>query len=239
MRQLILGNINFKVQFQSPVTLTEYFSGFSRQEGDVNFPEVISFSREEITKRMKEFGSRSFTEYNLFLEHICNLLLPYNRCFFHAVAICIHNRAWLISAPSGTGKSTQYRHWKTLFGDEVRLICGDKPILEFRDSGDIIVHPSPWKGKERWPGSGPAKLAGVIYLEQGDYNEIRPMSVSEAIVPLYTQVLYQPKNETELRQVSSMLDYLLRHVSVWKLINVGDEASVRLTYETICGKKGL
>ena len=239
MRQIILGNINFKVQFQSPVTLTEYFSGFSRQEGDVNFPEVISFSREEITKRMKEFGSRSFTEYNLFLEHICNLLLPYNRCFFHAVAICIHNRAWLISAPSGTGKSTQYRHWKTLFGDEVRLICGDKPILEFRDSGDIIVHPSPWKGKERWPGSEPAKLAGIIYLEQGDHNEIRPMSVSEAVVPLYTQVLYQPQNETELRQVSSMLDHMLRQVPVWKLINVGDEASVRLTYETICGKKGL
>ena len=239
MYQIALGGVSFYILFQTSFTQRQYFSGYLNSQGICNFPKFISVSSDEINFNEKKFGSESFTEYNLLLYHICNLLLPYNRCFFHAVAICIHNRAWLISAPSGTGKSTQYRHWKTLFGDEVRLICGDKPILEFRDSGDIIVHPSPWKGKERWPGSEPAKLAGIIYLEQGDHNEIRPMSVSEAVVPLYTQVLYQPKNETELRQVSSMLDHLLRQVPVWKLINVGDEASARLTYETICGKKGL
>lgn len=238
MCQIILGNINFKINFQSSVTFAEYFSCFCREEGKDNFPNVISLSQKEITKRVKEFGTRSFTEYNLLLEYICNFFLPYDRCLFHGVAICVEDHALLFTAPSGTGKSTQYRHWKTLFGNEVRLICGDKPILEFQDSGDIIVHPSPWRGKERWPGSGPAKLGGIIYLEQGDHNEIRPMSVSEAIVPLYTQVLYQPENETELRQASSMLDRILRQVPVWKLINVGDEASAHLTYETIFGKKG-
>ena len=235
---LTLGNINFEVLFKSSVTLFNYFSDFCKRSGDIDAREMISVSSEEINNRQEGFGSESFTEFNLLLEHFCNLLLPYGRCLFHSVAICVDDSAWLITAPSGTGKSTQYRNWKELFGDEVRLICGDKPILEFQDSGDIIVHPSPWRGKEGWRGSGPAKLAGVVYLEQGLYNEISPMSVPDAVVPLYTQFLYQPETVAQLRQAASMLDSILRQVPVWKLINTGDLESARLTYDTICAWKG-
>ena len=235
---LTLGNINFGVQFQSPLTLHQYFSDFCKLRGDMDTQEIISVSSEEIADRKKDFGSEPFTEFNLLLEHFCNQLLPYDRCLFHSVGICADNQAWLITAPSGTGKSTQYRNWKALFGDEVQLICGDKPILEFQNSGDIIVHPSPWRGKERWRGSSPAKLSGVVYLEQGLYNEISLMSASDALVPLYTQFLYQPETETQLRQVASMLDRMVSQIPVWKLVNTGDKASARLTYDTICGKKG-
>ena len=235
---LTLSNINFKVKFQHPLTLPQYFLSFCKQSGNMDTREIISVPSEEIANRKKDFGNESFTEFNLLLEHFCNLFLPYDRCLFHSVAICVDDRAWLITAPSGTGKSTQYRNWKALFGDEVRLICGDKPILEFQNSGDIIVHPSPWRGKERWRGSSPAKLSGVVYLEQGLYNEISLMSASDALVPLYTQFLYRPETETQLRQVASMLDRMVSQIPVWKLVNTGDKASARLTYDTICGKKG-
>ena len=237
-QKITLGDISFGVQFQSLVTRNKYFYNFCREDGKFDFTEKVSVPSVEIARRMKDFGSESFTEFNLLLEHICNLFLPYDRCLFHSVAICVDNRAWLITAPSGTGKSTQYRLWKELYGNKVRLICGDKPILEFQSSGDIIVHPSPWRGKERWLGSGPAKLAGIVYLEQGEYNSIRRMSVSEAVVPLYTQILYQPEDETELRQAAAMLDRILRQIPVWKLVNIGDEESARLTYETLYAKKG-
>lgn len=237
-QKITLGDISFGVQFQSLVTRNKYFYNFCREDDKFDFTEKVSVPSVEIARRMKDFGSESFTEFNLLLEHICNLFLPYDRCLFHGVAICVDDRAWLITAPSGTGKSTQYRLWKELYGNKVRLICGDKPILEFQSSGDIIVHPSPWRGKERWPGSSPAKLAGIVYLEQGEYNSIRRMSVSEAAVPLYTQILYQPEDETELRQAAAMLDRILRQIPVWKLVNIGDEESARLTYETLYAKKG-
>lgn len=235
---LTLGNINFEVQFQSPLTLSQYFSGFCKRSADIDAREIVLVSPQEIADRRKGFSSEAFTEFNLLLEHFCNRLLPYGRCLFHSVAICVGDSAWLITAPSGTGKSTQYRNLKALFGEKVRLICGDKPILEFQDSGDIIAHPSPWRGKEGWRGSGPAKLAGVVYLEQGLYNEISPMSVPDAVVPLYTQFLYQPETVAQLRQAASMLDSILRQVPVWKLINTGDLESARLTYDTICAWKG-
>lgn len=233
-----LGGVNFPIRFQYTQTLLRYFAPFCRYKGPVDFPETVSVPPEEIAARMTDFGGESFTEFNLLLYHLCNLLLPYGRCLFHGVAFCIDGRAWLITAPSGTGKSTQYRQWKAVFGDRVRLICGDKPVLEFTRGGDVVVHPSPWRGKERWRGGAPAELAGIIYLEQGLHNEIRPMPVPEAVVPLYAQILYQPQTEEQLCQAGSMLDELLRRIPVWKLVNTGDEASVCLTYDTVCKKGG-
>lgn len=237
MRQIILGGIDFQVQFHYPLTWIRYFRDFQALKKTTDFSENIAVSPEEIQNRMQEFGSGPFTEFNLLLSCFANRFLCYNRCIFHGVAICVEGQAWLITAPSGTGKSTQYFHWKKLYGEKIRLICGDKPILEFQDSGDIIVHSSPWTGKECWKGSGASKLAGIVYLEQGKCNDIRPMAVSEAVVPLYTQFLYQPFDEMEIQKVSFMLDKILRTVPVWKLINVGDEASVRLMHDKICVKE--
>lgn len=233
IRQITLGDINFKVKFHFPMTLIHYFREFREADGQVNYSEIVAVTQEEIQDRKDEFGSESFTELNLLLEHFSKLFLSYDRCLFHGVAICIDGRAWLISAPSGTGKSTQYLRWKEIYGEEVRLICGDKPILEFQSSGDIIVHASPWTGKERWKGSGAAKLAGIVYLEQGESNHICPMPVAEAAVPLYTQFLYQPTGKEEIYRVSSMLDRILQNVPIWKLVNTGDAASARLTHDTI------
>lgn len=204
------------------------------------FPEIISVSPEELSRRQREYGSEAFTEYNLLLGLICNKFLLYNRCLFHGVAIGVQgNQGWIISAPSGTGKSTQYRLLKKLYGERIQLICGDKPILEFQPSGDIIVHPSPWMGKERWRGKDPAKLSGIIYLKQGQENKIRPMTAAEALIPLYCQFLYQPEQEEQLKTVSSMLDCILRQIPVWKLTNKGDEASAHLLYNTICNERNI
>ena len=42
-----------------------------------------------------------------------------------------------------------------------------------------------------------------------------------------------------LWQTAAMLDRLLRAVPVWKLVNRGDEASARLTHDTLCGKENV
>lgn len=235
--KLNLAGIVFPVQFQFPMTGFRYFRDFCISDGKVDHPEILYIPREEILRQKGAYGNETFTEYNLFLKLICNKFLIYDRCLFHGVALCINGQAWMISAPSGTGKSTQYRLLKDLFGEKIQLICGDKPILEFRPSGDIIVHSSPWMGKERWQGSGCARLAGIVYLEQGQENVIGRMPISEALVPLYCQFLYLPEKEGELRTAASMLDRILRQIPVWKLVNRGDEASARLLYHTICKER--
>ena len=233
-----LGSVNFRLRFCDPATFL-YFRDFSVPDGLADHPETVSVDPEELARQLPEFGSPSFAEYNLLMDRLASLLLPYGRCLFHGVALAVGDRAYLLTGPSGVGKTTQYRLWTQLYGDGVRLICGDKPILEFREDGDILVHPSPWMGKERLPGGPAARLAGIVCLEQGPGNSIAPLPVSRAVVPLYTQFLYEPAAEAELRQTAAMLDRLLRAVPIWKLVNVGDEASARLTHDTLCGKENV
>ena len=238
-RRITLGGVEFPVRFLCSATPVLYFLPFQNRAGQLAHPETVSLPVEALRRSMAEFGSESFAEYNLLLGRFASLLLPYGRCLFHGVALAVGDRAYLLTGPSGVGKTTQYRLWKQLFGDGVRLICGDKPILEFREDGDILVHPSPWMGKERLPGGRAARLAGIVCLEQGPGNSIAPLPVSRAVVPLYTQFLYEPAAEAELRQTAAMLDRLLRAVPVWRLVNVGDEASARLTHDTLCGKENV
>lgn len=172
-------------------------------------------------------------EYFLLHLVVSNALLPFNRCVFHGTAFLWHDKAWLFSAPSGTGKTTQYRQWRRLYRDEVKIINGDKPILQFCDDGTIMVHPSPWKGKERMASMLKAPLGGIIYLQQGKENTIERMDSLEAAEPIYRQFLYMPETEEAVRRVCRMEDKLLRNIPVWKLVNKGDAQSAELTHHTL------
>ena len=170
-----------------------------------------------------------------FLLHlsVSNALLPFDRCVFHGTAILWRDKAWLFSAPSGTGKTTQYRQWRRLYRSEIRIINGDKPVLQLCDDGTIMVHPSPWMGKERLGCMLKAPLGGIIYLEQGKENTIELMDTQDAAVPIYRQFLFLPETEEAIRQVCRLEDRILRGVPVWKLVNKGDAQSAELTHDTL------
>jgi len=99
--------------------------------------------------------------------------------YFHGAVFSWHGRAFMFTAKSGTGKSTQLKNWLQLYGDEINIINGDKPILAIRDD-QVLVYPSPWKGKEGWGQDDVMlPLAGIIFLEQDRINEIRKMNIRE------------------------------------------------------------
>ena len=172
-----------------------------------------------------------FQEYSILVASCSRFLLEQERVVYHSVAIKLGGRAWLLTAPSGTGKTTQYNWLQKLYGDEVALICGDKPILERRGER-VLVHPSPWPGKERLPGSPSAELAGIVLLEQAKENSISRLTAREAVFPIFREFLYSPETEDEARAVGHIAETMLR-CPVWKLRNLGDEASARLLYRTL------
>jgi len=173
----------------------------------------------------------AFQEYSLLVAASSRCLLRHGRVVYHGVAVKLGGRAWLITAPSGTGKTTQYKWLKTLYREKVSLICGDKPILERRGER-VYVHPSPWPGKERFPGGPGGALAGIVLLEQAQENTVSRLTAREAVFPLFREFLYVPEMEEEAREVGRMAEAMLR-LPVWKLRNRGDEASARLLYETV------
>lgn len=172
-------------------------------------------------------------EFHLLHLVVSNALVPFQRCVFHGTAFLWRDKAWLFSAPSGTGKTTQFRQWRRLYRDEVSIINGDKPVLQFCDDGTIMVHPSPWRGKERMGSNLTAPLGGIIYLQQGKENVIERMNTHDAALPIYRQFLFLPEKGETIHQVCQMEDRLLRIVPLWKLVNKGDAQSAKLTHDTL------
>lgn len=197
----------------------------------------IAMSPEIIRKRdwiVMEEVDAPYLEFYASMVETGNYLLAYNRALFHSVSFIWNNLAWLVTAPSGTGKTTQLKHWGRLCGKAVSVINGDKSVLECRDDGTVYVHSAPWTGKEGigFPGKK-AKLGGIILLEQGGTNEIHRIYPEDSVLPLFYEFISYPQSVAQLESQGKILDCMLKSVPVWKLINLGDRASAELTIKTL------
>lgn len=177
--------------------------------------------------------SQEFAEYWRLMEKAADFLTIHGCTMFHGVAIIFGNGAYILTAPSGTGKSTQYRNLKTLYGERINIINGDKPILGVGSKGFIMVYPSPWNGKEGWGGDIPAPLRGVFLLEQGKSNILESMDMKDAAIPVIQQFIYTAPSRQSVHTVFRMADTMLGSVPIYKFSNRGDLVSSSMLFEQI------
>lgn len=109
----------------------------------------------------------------------------------HASVIRQGGRGYLMTAPSGTGKSTHARLWRERFGPRVTMVNDDKPLLGL-GAGGVTVYGSPWDGKHRLSSNIALPLKALCLLRRGERNEIRPVTAREALPALLRQA-YRPE----------------------------------------------
>ena len=231
--KLNIAGVSVSVAFLFPETKTffdPYVAKEEEGEPDIYVPQDYFLSERQSTP--VSIADKWVEDYCL-IGFTSRYLLQYNRCLFHGAAFCIGNEAWILTGPSGIGKTTQLRNLLETYKGRIELINGDKPALELRDDESFMIHPSPWNGKEEYCGSCSAPLKGIILLEQGKCNKIKRISQGEAVIPIYYQFLYFGKLEPEIRQVSRMEDALLRNYPVYRFINTGKLDSTEKLFQFI------
>lgn len=187
---------------------------------------------QEQLSRLPAGYSEGYAEYYGLLVPTAHFLEERGCCVFHAVSMVVEGRCWLLSAPSGTGKTTQYLNWSRLHPGEAEMLSGDMPILEQREDG-VWVHPSPWNGKERFRGFQSAPLAGIVFLRQGGENRLERISQAESILPMFRQLAGLPVTEEQTRRVCGLFDSALRQAELWQFTNLGDDASTEMLRQMI------
>lgn len=181
---------------------------------------------EKILKHASETGCPpEHSEFDYLARAAGIWLSEHGTVMFHGVAMIRGGGAYLLTAPSGTGKSTQYRNLRLLYGDRYRIINGDKPLLRLEEGGEIIVCPSPWNGKEGWGGRKEAPLKGVYLLKQGKENLIRRLSSEESLMFVLSQFLYADASEAGIHAMCRTADAMLTGMPVFSFENRGDRAS--------------
>ncbi|OZG64878.1 hypothetical protein BHAP_0815 [Bifidobacterium hapali] len=105
------------------------------------------------------------------------------RVLFHGATIEYDGRAYIFTAPSGTGKTTHIRMWRKVFGSKVDIINGDKPLLHIDESsGEVRAFGTPWAGKENWQRNVSAPLAGICVVTRAVDDGSYPTDMGVRVV---------------------------------------------------------
>ena len=229
-----LAGHQVRYAFRYPKTGQYFFPRLERCDGTAD----ILAREEDIARAHKlipEENAEDYAEFKALISCTARFLLRWKCTLFHAVALLFRGKAWLLTAPSGTGKTTQFMNWRKLLPAEITMISGDMPVIEDCADGSIRVYPSYWNGKEGLGSILSAPMGGIVLLEQGGENSMAPLSPREAIEGLFSQFAYVPETENEIRALCRLLDAMLRRVPVWRLTNKGDLASTELLRKTLAG----
>ena len=191
------------------------------------------------TMKAQGFAFDAQNEASLITGRASDALLDFDRCIAHAVAVAYRGRAWLITGRPGVGKTTQLKGLQRLEPGAFTVICGDRPVLQLMEAdsdkkaGDVLVHPSPWNGKENFYGTVTAPLAGIICLERGEENRLELLRTKEAVLPLFHALIQTGETTGTIRKAAAFEERLLQRTDVWQLTSFSAPESTELLYALI------
>lgn len=162
-------------------------------------------------------------------------LLHFGGMMLHASCVVVDGKAYLFSAPCGTGKSTHVRLWLCLFGDRAYILNDDKPALRFLD-GKVFVYGTPWSGKDDCSRNARAELGGIAVVRRAAENTMRRLTTEEAVFCLMDQTARSVSAQAQM-QCLDMIDRLIQTGKIWELSCNMDISAARLSYETMSGER--
>ena len=227
-----LSGVVFKINSQFEYA-KEFCKDFLTQKcEDYEISTTLEGIKEEQTNYTEKYPPE-LVETTCIYRHIAELLPLENRIVMHGVALKYKDNGYLFVAPSGIGKTTHANLWKKYLGEEVQIINGDKPILEFTSNG-IILHSNPWCGKEGVYTKTTAKLNAICLIGRGKICSIEKADFLFNLDKMLNQI-YMPQNQSSLDKTIEYINNL-SEVDTYQLkCDISKHAFV-LSYKKLTGE---
>lgn len=185
----------------------------------------ITMPEEFIAERQKENPHLSLDEceYIWTGSAFYNLLPEFGGFLLHSSAVVYENKAYLFTAPSGTGKSTHTQLWLKNFEGSY-ILNDDKPAIKLED-GKVMAYGTPFSGKTDWNVNKRVPLQAICILGRGEKNEIEKVPPEEALFVILDQTC-RPYDADKMDKLLTILDKVISEVPVYRLkCNMEDEAA--------------
>ena len=160
--------------------------------------------------------TRGYLEAVVVYRKIAEQLPRYDAFVFHGAVMSLEGEAYAITARSGVGKTTHTRLWLEAFGDRAHYLNGDKPIIRFID-GVPYACGTPWQGKEDYGRCEMRPLRSIAFLERGKENHAYEIPLRDATIRMASQIYLPKENPTNTLLAMSLLDKILRSVTLVRL----------------------
>ncbi len=186
----------------------------------------VGVSDEFIDQKHGEYPhlTHSDCEYMWSGAQFCHQLLKYNGFMLHASAVVYEGKAYLFSAPSGTGKSTHTKLWLEVFGEKAYILNDDKPVVRINEDGQILAYGTPWSGKTDQNRNAGVPLGGICFVERATQNSITRLDTNDAVYKILNQTI-RPEDFESMESLLSVLDKVLEKATVYKMgCNISHDA---------------
>ncbi len=203
-----------------------YLSPCTEKEIDCDL--FVSPETYEAYKKRYPDATDSLIEYMETGAVFYRTLIAHSGFLLHASAVVYEDKAYLFSAPSGTGKSTHTSLWLKEFPG-AEILNDDKPAIRILDDG-IYVYGTPWSGKTDQSINRKVKLQGIAFLERGEENKISPMPSFNALTNLLNQTI-RPGEKEYASSLLNLISEILKRIPIYRFSCNRDPSSAHLSYE--------
>ncbi len=198
-------------------------------EGDRE-PDIVSIVSEKFYQdRNEELKHLSFDEceYLYSGSFFYEQLALFKGLMLHSSCVEYKGKAYLFSAPSGTGKSTHTHLWLKYL-DGCRIINDDKPAIRIID-GVAYAFGTPWSGKTDENINEGVPIGGVCFLGRGE-NKIKRVPGIAALKPFMDQTV-RPRDKELMNNMLETLNIILSKVPIYQMTCDMSEDAVRTAVE--------
>ena len=218
-------NVGIENQYDFSASVREW-----RTEAVPDF--TVRVSPEELEREDEGRGCpRAYLEFICAFRQIAERMPDYNAFVFHGASVVVNDLAYLFTAPSGTGKTTHVRLWRSELDLGAWILNGDKPILRKGPNG-FMACGTPWRGKEGYGINAERPIQGICLLHRGEELAIAPAQPEEMIRFLFRQI-YIPRDPVRADRLLTLLDECCRTVPVWSMRCTLDSRAARVSYEAM------
>lgn len=209
-----IAGVRVDMEPRYPRTLKQSEAYISRDLDNINMR--IRLSDELLKNCQKENPHLDLDtcEYILLGSEFYNYLPEFGGFLLHSSAVVHNGKAYLFSAPCGTGKSTHTQLWLKRF-DDAYILNDDKPAIRITKNG-FFVYGTPFSGKTDLNVNKAVPLGGICALERGETNYIEKMDAEEALFRILNQTI-RPYDEKKMEILLKLLDKLINTMPVYKL----------------------
>lgn len=152
----------------------------------------------------------------------------------HGVLMEYQGKGIIISAASGTGKTTHARLWRD--AKNALIINGDRASC-YKKEGKWTGFGIPWCGTSGEHMNRQTEIGAVVVLERGGHNHAEVIQGFEKFQCVFPHIQYPVWEKDMLNRVMDLTEDFLKELCVIRLTCRPDAESVEVLYETMKKEK--
>src|SRR5690606_35512904 len=144
-------------------------------------------------------------EYIIYGSYFYTKLIEFDAILLHASAVVYRNKAYLFSAPSGTGKSTHTSLWVKYL--DAFILNDDKPAIRLIND-EFWVYGTPFTGKTDTGINAKYKLGNILFLERStNKNQVSELTPKDSLKNFLRETV-RPYEEDKMDKVLKLYEIL-------------------------------